>query len=43
MAAKEFELIFEYSFPGIVHERPDVFLLTDKKLISLEFKQKPAL
>lgn len=42
MAAKEFELVFEYSLPGTVHERPDVFLLTDKKVISLEFKRKPA-
>jgi len=40
--AKEFELVFEYSLPGTVHERPDVFLLTDKKVISLEFKRKPA-
>lgn len=42
MAAKEFELIFEYSLPGTVHERPDVFLLTDKKVIFLEFKRKSA-
>ena len=37
---KEFKLIFEYSLPGTVHERPDVFLLTDRKVISLEFKRK---
>lgn len=40
--AKEFELVFEYSLPGTVHERPDVFLLTDTKVISLEFKRKAA-
>lgn len=39
---QEFELIFEYSLPGTVHERPDVFLLTDTKVISLEFKRKLA-
>jgi len=39
---QEFELIFEYSLPGTVHERPDVFLITDKKVISLEFKKKSA-
>lgn len=39
---KEYDLIFEYSLPGTVHERPDVFLLTDKKVISLEFKRKNA-
>lgn len=39
---QEFELIFEYSLPGTVHERPDVFLLTDIKAISLEFKMKEA-
>lgn len=39
---QEFELIFEYSLPGTVHERPDVFLLTDTKAISLEFKRKAA-
>ena len=38
---QEIELIFEYSLPGTVHERPDVFLLTDTKTISLEFKRKP--
>lgn len=37
---KKFMLIFEYSIPGTVHERPDVLLLTDKKVISLEFKNK---
>lgn len=37
---KEYELIFEYSLPGTVHERPDVLLLTDTKVISLEFKRK---
>lgn len=41
-ASKEFELIFEYSLPGTVHERPDVLLLTDAKVISLEFKRKAA-
>lgn len=39
---QEYELIFEYSLPGTVHERPDVFLLTDRKAISLEFKRKEA-
>lgn len=39
---QEFELVFEYSLPGTVHERPDVFLLTAKKAISLEFKKKSA-
>lgn len=39
---QEYELIFEYSLPGTVHERPDVFLLTDNKAISLEFKRKEA-
>lgn len=39
---QEFELIFEYSLPGTVHERPDVFLLTEMKAISLEFKRKSA-
>lgn len=37
---KEYELIFEYSLPGTVHERPDVFLLTNSKVLSLEFKKK---
>lgn len=37
---KKFILIFEYSIPGTVHERPDVLLLTNKKVISLEFKNK---
>lgn len=37
---QKFELIFEYSLPGTVHERPDVFILTDTKAISLEFKRK---
>ncbi|MGN0603724.1 MAG: hypothetical protein ACI4I2_07070 [Oscillospiraceae bacterium] len=41
-ADQEYELVFEYSLPGTVHERPDVFLLTDKKAISLEFKRKEA-
>lgn len=39
---QENELIFEYSIPGTVHDRPDVFLLTEKKVISLEFKKKNA-
>lgn len=39
---QEYELIFEYSLPGTVHERPDVFLLTNNKAISLEFKRKEA-
>lgn len=39
---QEYELIFEYSLPGTVHECPDVFLLTDRKSISLEFKRKEA-
>lgn len=39
---QEYELIFEYSLPGTVHERPDVFLLTNSKAISLEFKKKDA-
>lgn len=39
---QEFEFIFEYSLPGTVHERPDVLLLTDDKVISLEFKKKQA-
>lgn len=39
---QEYELIFEYSLPGTVHERPDVFLLTEGKAISLEFKRKEA-
>lgn len=37
---KDFELIFEYSIPGTNHERPDVILLTDEKVIILEFKDK---
>ena len=37
-----FELIFEYSMPGTAHERPDVILLTDQKVLSLEFKRKTA-
>ncbi len=41
-ADQEYELIFEYSLPGTVHERPDVLLLTDTKVISLEFKKKEA-
>ena len=39
---KMFELVFEYSLPGTVHERPDVLLITDTKVISLEFKRKKA-
>lgn len=39
---QEYELVFEYSLPGTVHERPDVFLLTNNKAISLEFKRKEA-
>lgn len=39
---QEYEVIFEYSLPGTVHERPDVFLLTNRKAISLEFKRKEA-
>lgn len=39
---QEYELIFEYSLPGTVHERPDVFLVTNEKAISLEFKKKNA-
>ena len=42
MEQQEYELIFEYSLPGTVHERPDVFLLTNRKAISLEFKRKVA-
>lgn len=41
-AEQEYSLVFEYSLPGTVHERPDVFLLTNKKAISLEFKRKEA-
>ena len=39
---KMFELVFEYSLPGTVHERPDVLLITNTKVISLEFKRKKA-
>lgn len=39
---QNYELIFEYSLPGTVHERPDVFLLTNRKALSLEFKRKDA-
>lgn len=39
---QEYELIFEYCIPGTCRERPDVFLLTDNKAISLEFKRKDA-
>lgn len=39
---QEYELVFEYSMPGTVHERPDILLLTNKKVISLEFKRKEA-
>ena len=41
-ADQEYELVFEYSLPGTVHERPDIFLLTNNKAISLEFKRKEA-
>lgn len=41
-ADQEYELVFEYSLPGTVHERSDVFLLTNSKAISLEFKGKEA-
>lgn len=41
-ADQEYELVFEYSLPGTVHERPDVFLLTNSKAVSLEFKRKEA-
>lgn len=40
LSDQEYELIFEYSLPGTVHERPDVFLLTNSKAVSLEFKRK---
>ena len=39
---QEFELIFEYVMPGCVYERPDVILLTDTRVIILEFKKKRA-
>lgn len=39
---QEYELVFEYSLPGTVHERPDVLLFTNRKVISLEFKRKEA-
>lgn len=39
---QEYSLVFEYSLPGTVHERPDVFLITNQKVISLEFKRKEA-
>lgn len=42
LANQDYELIFEYSLPGTVHERPDVLLLTSEKVISLEFKRKGA-
>lgn len=41
-AEQKFSLVFEYSLPGTVHERPDVLLLTNSKVISLEFKRKEA-
>lgn len=41
-AKQEYELVFEYSLPGTVHERPDVLLITAQKAISLEFKKKRA-
>lgn len=37
---KNIDLLFEYSLPGTIHERPDVIILTEKKLIILEFKRK---
>lgn len=37
---QEHELVFEYSLPGTAHERPDIFILTNNKVISLEFKRK---
>lgn len=39
---QEFELIFEYILPGRVYERPDVLLLTNNKVLILEFKKKRA-
>ena len=39
---KMLELVFEYSLPGTVHEHPDVLLITNTKIISLEFKSKKA-
>lgn len=39
---QDFELVFEYSLPGTIHERPDVLLLTNTAVISLEFKKKEA-
>ena len=35
-----FKLAFEYTMPGSVYKRPDIILLTDKKVIILEFKKK---
>nr|MCR5255515.1 DUF2075 domain-containing protein [Acetatifactor sp.] len=39
---QEYEFVFEYCIPGTCRERPDVFLLTNSKVISLEFKRKEA-
>lgn len=39
---QEYELVFEYCIPGTCYERPDVFLLTNNKAVSLEFKRKEA-
>lgn len=39
-AKQEYELVFEYSLPSTVYERSDVFLLTNSKAVSLEFKRK---
>ena len=42
---KNFDLIFEYCLPDTYEKlpkRPDVILLTDKKVICLEFKRKDA-
>ena len=29
---KNIDLLFEYSLPGTIHERPDVIILTEKKI-----------
>lgn len=39
---QEFELVFEYSLPETYHRRPDVLLLTNNKVVCLEFKNKKA-
>lgn len=39
---QEYEMIFEYIMPGSVYERPDVLLLTNNKVLILEFKMKDA-